>query len=86
MTVNVLVASWGYCHGRELTVSVLIRLPIAGGVVLYDCPVHAVAQLLVHVDCNLVRYSYKEINKESTLSLITNKQKKARKMLECEEL
>lgn len=69
MNVNVLAASGGYCHGRELTVSVLVRLPIAGRVVLYDCPVHAIAQLLVHVDRNLVRYPYKEINKKSTLSL-----------------
>lgn len=60
----------GHCPRRELTISILVGLPVAGRVVLYHGPVHAVAQLLVHVDCNLVRHSHKEVDKKSTLSVI----------------
>ena len=67
---------------RGLTVSVLVGLPIARRIVLYDCPVHAVAQLLVHVDSNLVRHSYKEINKKSTLSVIKKKKIRMGEVLE----
>ena len=73
--MHVNVPSSGTLPQRGLTVSVLIGLPIARRIVLYDCPVHAVAQLLVHVDSNLVRHSYKEINKKSTLSVIKKKKK-----------
>jgi len=75
MNVSVFASLGGDCHRRGLTIGVLVGLPVAGRVVLYDRPVHAVAQLLVHVDCNLVRYSYKEIDKKSTLSLRKKKGK-----------
>ena len=73
--MHVNVPSSGTLPQRGLTVSVLVGFPIARRIVLYDCPVHAVAQLLVHVDSNLVRHSYKEINKKSTLSVIKKKKK-----------
>ena len=71
--MHVNVPSSGTLPQQGLTVSVLVGLPIARRIVLYDCPVHAVAQLLIHVDSNLVRHSYKEINKKSTLSIIKKK-------------
>lgn len=57
-----------------LTIGILVRLPVAGWVVFYDCPVHAVAQLLIHVHCNLVRHSDEEINEKPTLSLKRERQ------------
>ena len=78
--MHVNVPSSGTLPQRGLTVSVLVGFPIARRIVLYDCPVHAVAQLLVHVDSNLVRHSYKEINKKSTLSVIKKKKKKQKRM------
>lgn len=72
----------GICRRRGLTISILVRLPVAGWIVLYDRPVHAVAQLFVHVDCHLVRDSYKEINKKSTLPVIKKKKKENVRMLE----
>lgn len=49
----------------DLTISIFIWLSIAGRVILYNCPVHAVAQTFVHVHCHLVGHSYEQIHEES---------------------
>lgn len=55
------------CFLWRLTVGVLVGLAVAGGVILDDGPVDAVAQTFVHVDRHLVGDSYEEIHEESAL-------------------
>lgn len=49
-----------------LTVGVFVRFSVAGGVILDDRPVDAVAQTFVHVHCHLVGDSNEEVYEEAT--------------------